>query len=66
MGTDLFGYLENIYFFRKFDKVSLYFIPMPRHARQRSVTHVYHVILRGINRMMIFAKTMIGNFFYIY
>ena len=63
MGTDLFGYLENIYFFRKFDKVSLYFIPMPRHARQRSVTHVYHVILRGINRMMIFCENDDWQFF---
>lgn len=43
--------------------VFLYFILMPRHARQRSITHVYHVMLRGINRMMIFCETDDWQFF---
>lgn len=29
---------------------------MPRHSRQRSVTDVYHIMLRGINRMDIFNE----------
>ena len=33
-----------------------FFIVMPRHARQRSTTNLYHVMLRGINRMVIFSE----------